>query len=92
MTLASWRDYQADCGKIWKGIQEGSTEKLTRFLIITFADLKKYKYYYWFAFPAFAAKPAWEIDGEWQSAGQALSNDTVRDTRLTSPERTQHAD
>ena len=62
----------------WKSIvEERSTAHLTRFLLITFADLKKYKYYYWFAFPAFVAKPAWEIDGDWQSAGEALDNDTV---------------
>ena len=65
--------------EIWKSIVEDkSTALLNRFLVITFADLKKYKYFYWFAFPAFAAKPAWEIDGEWQSAEDALDADKVR--------------
>ena len=50
--------------QIWESIQAGSTAKLTKFLLITFADLKKYRYWYWFAFPAFAAKPAWEADGD----------------------------
>ena len=64
--------------EIWKSIVEDrSTAQLTRFLLLTFADLKKYKYFYWFAFPAFATKPAWEIDGEWQSADETLGKDTV---------------
>jgi ubiquitin-like modifier-activating enzyme ATG7 len=31
------------------------------FLLVTFADLKKYVYHYWFAFPALIQKPAWEL-------------------------------
>ncbi|KAI8989203.1 E1-like protein-activating [Trametes punicea] len=64
--------------EIWKSIVEDkSTASLTRFLLITFADLKKYKYFYWFAFPAFAAKPAWEIDRDWSSATEALGEETL---------------
>ncbi|EKM57005.1 uncharacterized protein PHACADRAFT_254465 [Phanerochaete carnosa HHB-10118-sp] len=63
--------------EIWKDIQSGSTSKLTKFLLITFADLKKYRYYYWFAFPAFVAKPAWEAGGDWQSASETLSSETL---------------
>ncbi|RPD60458.1 E1-like protein-activating [Lentinus tigrinus ALCF2SS1-6] len=64
--------------EIWKSITvDKSTALLNRFLVITFADLKKYKYFYWFAFPAFAAKPAWEIDGEWLAPENALGAETL---------------
>jgi ubiquitin-like modifier-activating enzyme ATG7 len=35
--------------------------------------LKTYKFYYWFAFPAFAAQPLWEIDDDWTAAGAHFS-------------------
>ncbi|KAH6901750.1 autophagy protein 7 [Coprinopsis sp. MPI-PUGE-AT-0042] len=62
--------FNAEAEKIWSSIVASkSTKDLSRFLLITFADLKKYKYFYWFGFPAFVSKPAWEISDEgWKDA------------------------
>lgn len=40
-------------------------ESLNPFLLITFADLKKYRYYYWCGFPAVAQKPGWAVVEAW---------------------------
>lgn len=65
--------------QIWEGIiTKKDTSLLNHFFLITYADLKKYKYYYWFAFPAFVAKPAWEIgDPGFEAADAALGAETV---------------
>lgn len=62
--------FNQEAQHIWDHIlSTRDSSLLNRFLLITFADLKKYKYYYWFAFPAFVSKPAWEIAEEgWKSA------------------------
>uniref|UniRef100_A0A673TBC9 Ubiquitin-like modifier-activating enzyme ATG7 n=2 Tax=Suricata suricatta TaxID=37032 RepID=A0A673TBC9_SURSU len=42
--------------EIWEAIKSGAALKnpvlLNKFLLLTFADLKKYHFYYWFCFPA----------------------------------------
>ena len=47
--------------EIWADVASGGAwadpAGLGRFLLLTFADLKTHKFYYWFAFPAFALKP-----------------------------------
>ncbi|KIY53447.1 E1-like protein-activating, partial [Fistulina hepatica ATCC 64428] len=53
--------FNDEADKMWETFQTDEPS-LNRFLLLTYADLKKYKYYYWFAFPAFVSKPAWEID------------------------------
>ncbi|KAI5301442.1 Autophagy protein 7 [Ascosphaera pollenicola] len=48
---------------IWDAINDGTIYScpslLTSFVIISFADLKKYKYWYWFGYPAIHSSPNW---------------------------------
>ncbi|RKF60169.1 Ubiquitin-like modifier-activating enzyme atg7 [Erysiphe neolycopersici] len=49
--------------QIWDAINDSTIfsipSLLASFIIISFADLKKYKFTYWFAFPALHSKPVW---------------------------------
>lgn len=51
------------CMKIWSSITSKPPDPstLTRFILITYADLKKCKYYYCLGFPTLAAKRAWTL-------------------------------
>ena len=48
---------------IWDAINDGSIfscpSLLASFVMISFADLKKYRFSYWFAFPALVMEPSW---------------------------------
>ncbi|KAH7833285.1 hypothetical protein Vadar_004797 [Vaccinium darrowii] len=52
---------KAEAKKIWDDIHSGKAEEdsavLSRFLLISFADLKKWSFHYWFAFPALVLDP-----------------------------------
>ncbi|KAJ4468282.1 hypothetical protein J3R30DRAFT_3688002 [Lentinula aciculospora] len=71
--------------KIWTSIlTTRSTALLNSFLLITYADLKKYKYYYWFAFPAFTSTPAWHIDENPGWIGAATAESKLTDEQMRS--------
>ncbi|PGH17000.1 ubiquitin-like modifier-activating enzyme ATG7 [Helicocarpus griseus UAMH5409] len=48
---------------IWDAINDGTIYScpslLASFVVLSFADLKKYKFSYWFAFPAIHSSPSW---------------------------------
>ncbi|TNY16924.1 hypothetical protein DMC30DRAFT_420318, partial [Rhodotorula diobovata] len=60
--------------QIWSAIRHPSPETtladLNPFLMITFADLKKYRYCYWCAIPALVQKPGWEIVEGWRKCDE----------------------
>lgn len=51
--------------EIWEAIQSGAALEnpvlLNKFLLLTFADLKKYHFYYWFCFPALCLSDGIEL-------------------------------
>ncbi|CBQ69836.1 probable APG7-component of the autophagic system [Sporisorium reilianum SRZ2] len=54
--------------EIWKRLsaddEQDPETHLATFLALTFADLKKFKFYYWFAYPALVTNPPWELGEE----------------------------
>ncbi|KAK0638776.1 E1-like activating enzyme [Cercophora newfieldiana] len=53
--------------QIWDAIQDGTIYSipslLSSFNILSYADLKRYKFLYWFAFPALHSDPSWKRTG-----------------------------
>lgn len=56
--------FDVELQKIWHGIltDQRPEQQLSRFFVLTFADLKKSRFIYWFAYPALVLKPSWELD------------------------------
>ncbi|KAF9173583.1 Autophagy protein 7 [Mortierella sp. AD011] len=58
--------FKTTVDQIWGDITSGRAvtdpSLLNKFLLLTFADLKKFKFFYWFAFPALQSDPAWTAD------------------------------
>ena len=50
---------------------------LTRFVCHTFADLKKYHYYYWFVFPAFILPPTIQMSQPVQPIYDFLKSEEI---------------
>ncbi|KAK8056869.1 hypothetical protein PG993_002096 [Apiospora rasikravindrae] len=53
--------------QIWEAIKDGTIYSvpslLSSYVILSYADLKKYRMAYWFAFPALQATPQWKRSG-----------------------------
>jgi len=66
--------------KIWKIITDGSwlenPEELNKFSVLMFADLKKFMFYYWFAFPALNI-PSSVMVSNCQEGKDVLSSDQL---------------
>ncbi|MCL4126215.1 UNVERIFIED_CONTAM: hypothetical protein GTU68_042362, partial [Idotea baltica] len=69
---------QRVANNIWKAILSGEAEKnpqiLSSFLSFIYADLKKYHYYYWFAFPAFLYPGYIELVSPIQTLEEKIKN------------------
>ncbi|KAI4343016.1 hypothetical protein MLD38_027566 [Melastoma candidum] len=76
----------SEAKKIWDDIHSGKAVEdstvLSRFLVISFADLKRWSFYYWFAFPALVLEPAATLINikpalQWLSSVEAESLSTA---------------
>lgn len=70
----------------WDAINDGTIYScpslLSSFIILSFADLKNYKFYYWFGFPAIHSDPSWTPVESTGSQGE--NADTPRGEHLSS--------
>ncbi|TRY85120.1 hypothetical protein DNTS_023055 [Danionella cerebrum] len=64
-------------GEIWSSIESGAaledSSLLNTFILLTFADLKKYHFYYWFCFPALCFPESVQVLQEPEPLGHRFS-------------------
>ena len=74
--------------QIWDAIDDGTIYScpslLSSFIIVSYADLKKYKFHYWFAFPALHSDPSWTPLGD-RNAKTGLKPAEARGTATELP-------
>ncbi|KAL4785832.1 hypothetical protein BJX76DRAFT_346728 [Aspergillus varians] len=71
---------------IWDAINDGTIYScpslLSSFIVLSYADLKKYRFHYWFAFPALRSEPSW-IPLEGRNGGSDPRSAETRRTQAT---------
>ncbi|KAF3492048.1 Atg7p [Arthroderma uncinatum] len=64
---------------VWDAINDGTIYScpslLASFTVLSFADLKKYKFSYWFAFPAIHSSPPWALVSDSTNKGSTDTPD-----------------
>ncbi|KAI8816302.1 uncharacterized protein EV422DRAFT_546234 [Fimicolochytrium jonesii] len=77
--------FQNAARQIWEDIVSGRAVEdpalLTRFVLLTFADLKKYKYTYWFGFPALLPTEPYLLDAAPRPLDEVFSKQKIEALR-----------
>ncbi|XP_064633956.1 ubiquitin-like modifier-activating enzyme ATG7 isoform X1 [Lineus longissimus] len=90
-TLDSFREFdkkaflESSAKLLWEDIRSGRAIEdpglLSRFILLTFADLKKYHYFYWFAFPALTIPDAVKVTAQSVSLEERFNQKKIEDIK-----------